>query len=552
VTQVAPLPPRRSRREDEQGPGRSQRPQARPPADIRSGGEGLRGRHATTTGQGFDRLIGWTLVGSLIPGLGLVVAGRRAAGRFLLALAGLAVAAGAALVLFGDPVAFGSRILTSPNKLFLVAAGCGVLALLWALLVLVTHASLRPYANLTAGQRRVSMALVAALVIGGIVPAITAGRYALVTRDTIEKVFETGGTKISANSRRAQVTAADPWADVPRVNVLLIGSDAGKGRDGIRPDTLILASIDTKSGNTVLVSLPRNLQKVPFPQGSRAAAQYPNGFQCINPENGVNTECLLNAIWSFAESHPDYYPGVKNKGLTATAQAVEQVLGLGVDYYAMVNLDGFRQFVNAIGGVRINVKERLPIGGDSTNHVATGGWIEPGNQRLWGFKALWYARSRWSTSDYDRMERQRCLIAAVREQADPQKLALNFEKIARAAADNIRTDIPRDELDAWVTLTLRVKQAKVRSLAFTDKLIKTWDPDFDKMRSLVKQAVKASEATPKPSTSAAAGGGTAGSSGNASSGDASSGGSSGGSSSGGSSSGGSSPRTAAEDVDKVC
>ncbi len=67
------------------------------------------------------------------------------------------------------------------------------------------------------------------------------------------------------------VEKPDPWADQPRVNVLLIGSDAGADRTGVRPDTMILASIDTASGNTVLFSLPRSLQHAPFAGGTPGA-----------------------------------------------------------------------------------------------------------------------------------------------------------------------------------------------------------------------------------------------------------------------------------------
>ncbi len=509
MTQVAPLPPRRQRRESH-GPSRQEHRARQPERWVEDEDHGLRGRHATTRGQGFDRVVGWTVLGTLVPGLGLVVAGRRTAGRFLLTLTALALLGAGALVAMGNPVETAGRIVASPDRLLLVAAGCAVAGLLWALLVLVTHASLRRYADLTGGQRILSAGLVVALIGAGLVPALKAGSYAMVTRDTITSVFSNDGGKLSAGAKRAKVAAADPWAGVPRVNVLLIGSDAGANREGVRPDTLILASIDTKSGRTVLFSLPRNLQRVPFPQGSPQAVEFPEGFHCINQETNTNTECLLNGIWQWAEAHRDrYYPGQKNPGLVATAQAVGEVLGLGVDYYAMVNLRGFVQFVDAIGGVRVNVNQRLPIGGSVERQVATG-YIEPGrNQLLDGYHALWFARSRWSTNDFDRMRRQRCVIAAVTRQADPKRVAFNFDKIAAAAKSNISTDIPLSELDAWVTLTLRVKKGDVRSLPFTDRVINTVHPDYDKIRALVATALDpaAAEApsttspTPKPTRS---------------------------------------------------
>jgi LCP family protein required for cell wall assembly len=458
-------------------------------------------RHATDFGDSFGALVGLTIAGALVPGTGLLAAGRRTTGRILLGIVLLAVAAGAVLVLRGDPLQTAARVLVNPAALFRVALGVVVLTLLWIEVVVLTHVCLRRQVRLDRGQRVLAGLLVGALVLVGALPALDAAHSALVARDTVQTVFATD-TDTQPDGRRPG-TAADPWAGIPRVNVLLIGSDAGKGREGIRPDTLILASIDTKSGGTTLFSLPRNLQRVPFPPGSRAARAFPNGFYCVNPQNGVNTDCLLNGIWTWAEGNRQYYPGAENPGLTATVQGVEQVLGLQVDDYLMVNLKGFTTFVDAIGGVRLNITERLPIGGSVEDPRPRYGWIEPGrDQLLDGWHALWYARSRWSTNDFDRMRRQRCVIAAVTRQADPKAVALNFDKIARAAKDNITTDIRVQELDAWVTLALRIKQARVTSLPFTDALIDTVNPDIAKTHRIVRAALRTSTPAPGPSASA--------------------------------------------------
>jgi LCP family protein required for cell wall assembly len=192
---------------------------------------------------------------------------------------------------------------------------------------------------------------------------------------------------------------------------------------------------------------------------------------------------------------------VKNPGLTATVQAVEQVLGLQIDDYLLVNLKGFITFVDAIGGVHLNITERLPIGGSVEDPRPVYGWIEKGrNQLLDGWHALWYARSRWSTNDFDRMKRQRCVIAAVTRQADPKSVALNFDKIAGAAKDNISTDISVQDLNAWVTLALRIKQAHVRSLPLTDSVINTVDPDIPKIHRLVRRALQTPDTTAPTAT----------------------------------------------------
>ena len=326
-------------------------------------GQGDGARHASELGDGWGRVVGWTILGALVPGAGLLAAGRRILGRIVLAILLLVIAAGAVLVLRGDLLQTAARVVTNPDMLLRVAIGLAALTLLWVLVVIVTHVSLRRQARLTRTQGVLAGVLVTALVLVGVLPTLQAARYAMVARDTVESVFTQGPDKLSEGARRPATTAAaDPWAGVGRVNLLLIGSDAGKGREGVRPDTLIVASIDTTTGNTTMFSLPRNLQRVPFPPGSRAARAFPNGFFCVNAQNGVNTECLLNGVWTWAENNrAQYYPGVKDPGLTATVQAVEQVLGLQVDDFLMVNLKGFITFVDAVGGIRVDVTERLPI-----------------------------------------------------------------------------------------------------------------------------------------------------------------------------------------------
>ena len=123
------------------------------------------------------------------------------------------------------------------------------------------------------------------------------------------------------------------------------------------------------------------------------------------------------------------------------------------------------------------------------------------NQHLDGYKALWYARSRWSTDDYDRMRRQRCVIGAVVQQADPAQVALAFPQIAAAAKNNITTGIPLSDLAAWVDLAQKVKKAGMRSLPFTTNVIDPADPDIAAMRGMVAEAINP---PPQPSSAPSA------------------------------------------------
>jgi polyisoprenyl-teichoic acid--peptidoglycan teichoic acid transferase len=471
-----------------------------------------RGSHATAFGQGFSWVLMWTILGALIPGTGLIVAGRRRIGAAMLILIGLAGLALAGLVLFGNELDQGIAVVVDPQKLLILAAAIVAVALAWVAVVVLTNTELRQYATLTAFQTAFSWLVVVSLVVGIGLPAYLLTHYVLIARSvlTSESVFNDDPSK--AGSARPSQVAADPWANTPQVNVLLIGSDAAIGREGVRPDTLILASINTRTGNTVLFSIPRSLQRAPFPEGTDGHRAWPDGYYC--PEAGPGAECLINAVWTWAEGS-QYYKTSKHPGLEATEDAVQGVTGLKVDTYVMLNLNGFQAFVDAIGGVTVDVHKRLPIGGQGTSpnepyyRRPTGGWIEVGkNQHLDGYRALWFARSRWAYDDYDRVKRQRCIIGDVADQADPAKIARSFPAIAKALKKNLATGIRTEDLPAWVDLAQRIKNAKVNSLVFDPDVISTVNPDFPRIHKLVAAAVRetartepevTATATPSPS-----------------------------------------------------
>jgi LCP family protein required for cell wall assembly len=439
-------------------------------------------------------VVGWTLLGSIIPGSGLIAAGRRFAGWLALGVTVLVFLLAGIMSATVDRVRFVASFVADPNKILIAAGLLLLLAIGWIGVVLSTLSATRRYSDLSGGQRVLASMLATALIAAVAVPSAMGAQDAWLANDAIRKAFAPGSSPVSKDAKAPDTSKPDPWASVPRVTVLLMGGDSGSDRIGVRPDTMIVASIDTRTGNTTLVSLPRNLQRVPFPPGSRGAADFPNGFSCVDPKTGVNSECLLNALWTWGAGHASYYPGDKNPGLTATIEGVEQITGLNIDQYVLLNLRGFEDFVDAIGGLTINAKSRVPIGGhgspgDPGGYSPPTSWIKPGVQHVNGYRALWYARARQYSSDFDRMTRQRCVIGAVIKQANPTTLALGFANIMRTLRDNFMTSIPLKDVDAWVTLALRVKTAKVTSLAFTDAVINTARPDFDKMRTLVHGAI---------------------------------------------------------------
>jgi LCP family protein required for cell wall assembly len=381
-------------------------------------------------------------------------------------------------------------LLVDPLALLWAVIVIGVVWLLWIVLIWRTYALNR----LEPAPRplRVAAASGVFLMCAAVTAPMAVGaRYAVVQRDLISSVFS---DQDSVTTPAA--TKDDPWGHRSRVNVLLLGGDGAIHRPGVRTDSVIMASIDTRTGSTVLFSLPRNLRDVPFPAGSKLAALYPNGFT----GGGSEAEWFLNAVY---RNVPALHPGVlghtDNEGADAVKLAVSAALGVRVDYYVLVNLGGFRQLVEAIGGITVNVNQPVPIGGNTDAGIPPDSYIQPGpHQRLDGYQALWFTRGRYGSSDYQRMERQRCAINAIVAEADPITVLRRYTRLARTAKQIVRTDIPRNLLHAFVDLAGKVKGQRLRSVGFERSAeFDPNDPDYDYIHAAVRTAL----APPRRSTS---------------------------------------------------
>jgi LCP family protein required for cell wall assembly len=294
-----------------------------------------------------------------------------------------------------------------------------------------------------------------------------ASHLVAVQRDFIATVFGDGPTS---------------QAEHGRYNILLLGGDAGPRRVGLRPDSITVASVDEQTGRTVLFGLPRNLADVPFPAGSVMHSQFPHGFTCAG--------CYLNGVNTWATEHSDLFPHTKDPGIEATSEAVEAITGLHINYYVLIDLKGFQDLVDAVGGVTLRLANRVPIG--KVGKIT--GWIPAGTRHLDGFQALWYARSRATTDDYSRMARQKCLMNAMLHQLNPTKVITNFGDIARAGKQVISTSIPASALSTFAGLSLKTRKLPITTVSFVPPKIDTGNPDWALIRSMVSKAVAAAEA----------------------------------------------------------
>jgi polyisoprenyl-teichoic acid--peptidoglycan teichoic acid transferase len=429
----------------------------------------LRSREAMT------RRAWWlVLLNIVLPGSVQVLAGDRRLGRLgLVSTVVLSTLLLAAVVLYTAKRDVLITVATSAVALTVAQVACVYLGLLWLVLTIDTLRLVRIVHAAPAARPLVAgfaVLVVAALVAGAGYGAVLTGS----ARGLIVDVFSGG-------------QMADPIDG--KYNILLLGGDAGASRVGLRPDSISVVSIDAETGAATIVGIPRNLQRVPFPEGSPLRQAFPDGYDC-----GV--ECLIDYLYTYGAEHPELYPEAvgngSEPGIEAMRDAVAGVTGLTIQYYALIDMGGFKDLIDALGGIDMTVKQRLPIGGHVVGGELVGvtGWIEEGAQHMSGRTALWYARSRESTSDYDRMARQREVQEALLKQFSPSTVLTKFQAVASAGTRIVKTDIPQGMLGGFVDLAEKSRAHEIARLELVPKNgVDVVYPDYEDVHARVQQTL---------------------------------------------------------------
>ncbi len=280
-----------------------------------------------------------------------------------------------------------------------------------------------------------------------------------------------------------------PWDGRERLNILLIGSDEQGG--GHNTDTLITVSIDPVTKQAAMFSLPRDTQFVPIPPG---------------PARSVWGRTYGNKINSFFVNNrkrSDLWPGNdRTRGYNALKAVLGELYDLDIKYFVEVNFNGFKKVVDSVGGVTINVQ--VPVVDDAfpgSTGRAQRVYIPSGIQHMDGEQALRYARSRNTSTDFDRGARQQRVLLSLREQADPQTLLPRLPQLVDALKSAVRTDIPLDQLDELLGLASEVNTADIRSVVFTppffqrEVLTGYWvEPYPERIRAAIEEAFSADTA----------------------------------------------------------
>lgn len=438
-------------------------------------------RHPDVTSEPFMTKRAWVLVllNVVVPGSAQVLAGSRRLGRW--GLASTLVFWVVAVVVVVLAFAFRSpliEIATNVVALTVVQVFLAYYAVLWVVLTVDTLRLARIVRTAPSARGLLAGAMVLLMVVT-VGPAAYGAYLAGVQHGLLNSLFT------------SRADAAPPVDG--RYNIMLLGGDAGADRTGLRPDSISVASIDAETGATTIVGIPRNLYDAPFVAGSPLYGDYPDGYDC-------GDDCLVSFLYTYGEEHPDLYPDAESKGsnpgVEAMRDAVEGITGLTVQYYALIDMQGFVDLIDALGGIQVDVQQRIPINGGVDGNgqpINVDGWIEPGEQKLDGYHALWYARARHGTSDYDRMARQREVQQALLSQFQPATVLSKFQAVASAGVQTVDTDIPQGALAAFVDLAVKAKSQQITSLELVPPTYDNVYPDYDAMRAAVAQAT-----TPAP------------------------------------------------------
>jgi LCP family protein required for cell wall assembly len=185
--------------------------------------------------------------------------------------------------------------------------------------------------------------------------------------------------------------------------------------------------------------VPRNLEGLRFPPDSALGKDFPDGFDGIANAVYAHVEARDTLKWIYGWDEIE-------AGARALAEGIGYSLGVSIDDVALVEMAGFRDLVDAVGGVTVELDRELPLPPDLPGvDEAVPRTIGPGPVEMDGTLALAFVRSRYADSDYARMDRQRQLLAALVADVGVVDAVTGFSDAVSALRDTVRTTLTRDE-----------------------------------------------------------------------------------------------------------
>jgi len=232
-----------------------------------------------------------------------------------------------------------------------------------------------------------------------------------------------------------------PPAASSRINILFTGIDSAVGRDHALTDTMLIASIDPETKAVDLISFPRDISNFKLWDGRIFQGK-------------------LNSLMTYARLHPAQFPDGAVGTLT---KELGYLLGIPIYYYAAINLDGFKQMVDLVGGVTITYDQDIldpSYGWDDGS--PNGFFLRAGTHHLDGRNALAFVRSRKADSDFARAARQQILLIALRKKLTSPTMLPKLPALLKAAAQTVRTDFPQDKVADMVALVRGIDDSSIQ------------------------------------------------------------------------------------------
>jgi LCP family protein required for cell wall assembly len=364
----------------------------------------------------------------LLPGLGQAYNGQTSLAWLMLApVVVLALLVAAALLVSGSTLF--SRLLDVRFLIGLIVLDAALLG--WRLIAILQAHGRRQLPTL----KRWTTYATALIVILTVAMHAMPGYYAVKAIDTLDAISQEGsgggGTAnqggIPGFSRLPEPSVQPDVQKGERVNVLLVGVDSLPNRTERLTDTMLVVSFDPAGGHSAMISIPRDTYGAPLPDGS-----------AFNQK--------LNALMVTADNNKKRFP---DGGVATLKATIGQMLGVKIHYFAAINLLGFKQAVDSVGGVDVVVQRAI---NDPTYinefGVNTGLFLDPGSYHMDGQLALAYARSRKGVgdSDFTRADRQQQMLTALRDKLTAGNLMLSLPGLLDAVKNTISTDIPSAQL----------------------------------------------------------------------------------------------------------
>jgi len=383
----------------------------------------------------------------LWPGLGHAYAGRRQI-ALLLGVPVLALALYVAAQLLGGADLFAIQLL---DPSFSAAVVAWTIALgIWRLIAIISAFRLGSVAERSTTPARAALAaLVLAVIgmhaIGGYVGASFYGAGVVIFKpspNAITPPIAKGSVGPGASGGLGPTSGPTQKPAPDRITILLTGVDSGHDRDHALTDTLLVVSVNTVTNTEVMASVPRDLSRFPLYLGGT----YPG---------------KINSLMTAARLDPLHYPDGPMGTLT---RQIGFIIGIPIDYYAEINLDGFQTMVDLVGGVDIvnpnPINDPLYDWRDGTS----GFQMSVGPHHLNGRLALAYVRSRQGIgdSDFTRARRQQQVLSALRVEMTTPAGLRQVPALLAAAAQTIQTDVPPANLRTYLALAKQIDDTQTQ------------------------------------------------------------------------------------------